>query len=351
MCVAITMAPGTILTEDEVVRMDRANADGVGVAWANGSVVEWWKTTQVDPVDVARMITEFKELPRLVHFRLATAGGARPELCHPFEIGPLASYGEATSKTVVVGKSSKVLIHNGHWHKWNELSGFLNKANLLPPGHWSDSRLAAFLANEDPTWLEEVNGRIAVMLNTGATHRLGDWSELREGIHVSNCHWQTASVPRGGYTGYRRWKGWGWDEEEWAAFMAEEAEKEQQETKKIIAALEAEEAKKKETNAEKRERKRQARAEKRAKAYGGRAEEDTQELPIEQLGCNFHESGYCYNHRTAADHNVNDPQSTKLDTTPFQASNGLWYRGVEVKGNFTVVEITPPCGEGGACGC
>lgn len=224
MCVAITLKPGCNLSIDEVTKMNRNNADGVGIAWAKDGLVHWWKTTKVDPEYVARAIFMWKDYPRLVHFRLATAGGAKPELCHPFEIGPMAS-------CAVTGSGAKVMIHNGHWHRWDEVKAILDRENLLPNGPWSDSRLAAFLAHDDPEWLQALGGRVAILDGAGQVHRLGDWDKLRDGVMVSNKNWVDAKYTRGGYTGFKAWKGWNWSEEEHKAFwdeqrmMDEEAER------------------------------------------------------------------------------------------------------------------------------
>lgn len=215
MCVAITLKPNCNLSIDEVTKMHRNNADGVGIAWARDGLVHWWKTTKVDPEYIARAIYAWRDYPRLVHFRLATAGGAKTELCHPFEIGPLA-------KCSQTGSGGKVMIHNGHWHRWDEAKGILQKEGLLPEGPWSDSRLAAYLAHDDPEWLMALGGRVAVMSGDGEIARLGDWEKLREGIMVSNKNWVDAKYTRGGYTGFKQWKGWNWSEEEHNAFWAEQ---------------------------------------------------------------------------------------------------------------------------------
>lgn len=219
MCVAVTLKPGSYLDLDEVVKMHRNNADGVGIAWAREGAVQWWKTVKVDPEYITKAIAVWKDYPRLVHFRFATAGGARPDLCHPFEIGPLAN-------CRVTGIGSKVMIHNGHWSRWDEVKRLLDRENLLPDGPWSDSRLAAYLAHEDPEWLTALGGKVAVMDGAGEIQRLGSWEQIREGVMVSNTNWQTTTFQRGGYQGYRAWKGWQWTEEEAKAFFEEKAAEE-----------------------------------------------------------------------------------------------------------------------------
>jgi hypothetical protein len=238
MCVAVTLAPGSTLTRDEVERMNRSNSDGVGVAWAHNGAVHWFKTTKVEPEHIERLIYYWSNFPRLVHFRLATAGGTRSDLCHPFEVGPLAS-------CRTQGSSGKVMIHNGHWGRWSEVHALLEAEDLLPDkGPWSDSRLAAYLAHADPDWLQALGGRVAMMDGEGKVDRMGDWQQLRQGIYVSNKIWDYNNYRRGGYTGYGEWKGWEWDEHDWAEYMAasEEREKKDAEEQKKLAEAEKAEA-------------------------------------------------------------------------------------------------------------
>lgn len=217
MCVAITMDEGTELTLDEVVKMNRSNADGVGVAWVRNGTVQWYKTTRGDLRTIALMINHWKGVPRLVHFRFATVGGTRPDLCHPFEVGPMAS-------CKPVDSSQLVMIHNGHWSRWKEVHDLLEKEDLLPDkGPWSDSRLAALMMHQNMDWVHALGGRVATMDHEGTITRWGSWDELRPGVFVSNKTWDTTGTyKRGGYTGYRQWKGWDWDDKDWAAFEEEQ---------------------------------------------------------------------------------------------------------------------------------
>lgn len=221
MCVAVSIMPGEYLTELEVEKMHICNSDGAGVAWVDNGTVRWFKTTKVDLEHIYKVIHYHKDRPRLVHFRLSTAGGVTPFLCHPFEIGPLAN-------NRPIGEAAKVMIHNGHWGRWDELYELLKKEGALPDqGPWSDTRLIAYLASDNPDWLEVLGGRVATLDAAGQFTHLGDWQELRQGIKVSNKHWDTATprYRRGGYQGYNKWHGWGWTEEELAAYEQEKKEK------------------------------------------------------------------------------------------------------------------------------
>jgi hypothetical protein len=234
MCVAVILNPGATLKRTEIEKMYMSNADGVGVAWAKDGVVRWYKTTKVSFEYITKLVANWADYPRLVHFRYSTAGGVRPDLCHPFEIGPLA-----TCKPI--HETQLAMIHNGHWGRWDEVRDLLKGEGLLPDaGPWSDTRLAALLAYSDIEWLNALGGKVAIMSGDGDIKTLGHWEELREGIWVSNKAWETSSYKRGGYTGFKNWKGWEWDDVDWDAYAAEqEAEKkaEEEEDAKRMAAV------------------------------------------------------------------------------------------------------------------
>lgn len=206
MCVAITLEPGVDLTLDEITKMDRANADGVGMAWVEDHGVAWWKTIKVNPEEVLDHLKLTNYSRRLLHFRYATVGGVKDELCHPFDISP-------ESVCTPTGLTDKVMIHNGHWHRWSDAHKLLQEEDLLPDkGPWSDTRLAAYLAHTNEDWLIAIGGRVATLDKSAEMVRRGDWDELRDGIYVSNKGWQTATTRRGGYPGYKGWQGWGDDQ-------------------------------------------------------------------------------------------------------------------------------------------
>ncbi len=233
MCVAISMDPGTELTEEEVLKMNRSNADGAGFAWARDGVVHWFKTKEPNPFKFHRMVNYWRDYPRLVHFRLSTAGGVKDELCHPFEIGPMAS-------AASIGKGNKVMIHNGHWGRWGDVFDIMKKEQLIPDsGPWSDTRLGAWLASFDEDWLDTMEGRVATLDGAGNRVLRGAWEGLRDGIKVSNKYWDhDYNYTRSGKD--RNWRGWGWTEKQWENWEAHQKEiHEQEEAAREVKAIEA----------------------------------------------------------------------------------------------------------------
>lgn len=238
MCVAVTLNPGATLTEEEVFKMGMANGDGFGFAWAEDGIVNWWKTLQYDVDYLTHLINSYKEFPRFVHFRLSTVGGVKVELCHPFEVGPMAT-------AAVQGHAQKVLMHNGHWSMGDDIFKILRKEGGLPDdGPWTDTRLAALLASRDELWLTVVTGKVATLDGDGTIKTHGFWDDLRTGIKVSNKYWNhDHQFPRHGSN--RHWQGWGWNEVHWKNHDAWKKQKEKDE---------AEERKKREEEEDKKDK-------------------------------------------------------------------------------------------------
>lgn len=221
MCVAVTLQPGAELTEEEIYKMGNANGDGFGFAWAEDGVVHWWKSIEYNVEYFHHLVRSLKEFPRFVHFRLATIGGVRVDLCHPFEIGPMAACQER-------GHGNKVMMHNGHWYRSGEIFDILKREQALPDnGPWSDTRVAALMAAQDEDWLTVVTGRVATLDGAGNMRLLGSWDKLRDGILVSNKGWDHEYNYRRTGAG-RRWEGWGWNEKNWLEKEKHDKEKEKE---------------------------------------------------------------------------------------------------------------------------
>ncbi len=163
--------------------MEWLNDDGAGVAWVENSAVHYAKGLRsFELFDMASSI----EGPRLVHFRMATAGGDSPLLCHPFPITRKA-------ELRLQGWADSVLIHNGHW-SGHELAETL--MGPLPKGPWSDTRLMARIlalrARVDvwAEWLvkDQHVGKLATLDKEGTLAMYGNWTE-HNGAYYSNMHW------------------------------------------------------------------------------------------------------------------------------------------------------------------
>lgn len=130
-------------TEEMVERAWTANDDGFGVAWREregDDVLVHWKKG-IDKVEEAKELCATLPLPYIAHFRIASIGGVKKTLTHPFLVDKSAS-------TALEGKTKGlVMFHNGHWQDWNKeaWNAMINSNNKPPAGDWSDSRAIAWM--------------------------------------------------------------------------------------------------------------------------------------------------------------------------------------------------------------
>ncbi len=191
MCVAV-ICRGAFPDSSELDAMEKRNADGAGIAWLKDGQVTWKKG--IDAEEIHAMITK-KEvaLPAFIHFRVASTGGIRPELCHPFPITKAAS-------TDLTGSANAVLMHNGSWSYWGNkvLETVIEKDFPAVEGYWSDSRAMAYLADKHGLGiLNMINGqRIAVMDKAGKMTFWGDWTkDYTRDMYYSNSLWKSEVKP------------------------------------------------------------------------------------------------------------------------------------------------------------
>jgi hypothetical protein len=179
MCV-ILIAEDRPLTEAMVDRPMAANRDGNGLAWIDANTVHFARGLSAPAV--RRLVVDLP-LPYVFHARIATVGGVRRDLCHPFPLDRRLRPG------TLRGTSSRgVLFHNGHWSEWRDYE------DASGPGAWSDSRAMArlvsrfghdVLAHVVPT-----TQRVALLTRDGV-ERFGDgWYPPEDGIWASNRAWQ-----------------------------------------------------------------------------------------------------------------------------------------------------------------
>lgn len=168
--------------------MEEHNPDGAGIGWTENGKVHWLKGLNAKEVD-----EWLDQLPRplFIHFRWATAGGKRAELCHPFPLNPSVDLR-------VTGNSGALMMHNGHWSDWESYQKMVaDDENPLPDGPWSDTRLAALLMARFPDQVGEVakimGGKVAIMNGKGKVRMFGSWSTLERypGAFFSNTYWES----------------------------------------------------------------------------------------------------------------------------------------------------------------
>lgn len=182
MCV-IAVAQDKALTEEHVKRMFGANRDGAGIAWRENGKLQWRKGLDEDQMkDLCLTVP----IPYVAHFRIASCGGIKPELTHPFPIGKDASLALKGATT------GAVLFHNGHNHKWKDylLQMALNGMKL-PTGPWSDSRLMAWVAAHAGNHVLPFFEEKLVVFSMNDMEILGTGWSLVDDLYVSNRTWES----------------------------------------------------------------------------------------------------------------------------------------------------------------
>jgi hypothetical protein len=157
------------------------NPHGGGIAWRRAGAVEWTKTNS--PRDIFRIANNATgEI--VIHLRIATVGGVKDELRHPFPVTP-------RSRLDQHGRCDAVLFQNGTWRGYKEaLEHAAKDGHKAPQGAMSDTRAAAFLCSiYGRNFLNKLTPSRWVYFSAKETCTFGDWFK-QEGIWFSNLNWQ-----------------------------------------------------------------------------------------------------------------------------------------------------------------
>lgn len=189
-------------TADELRACAAANPDGNGVAWVEDGLVRFEKG-----IALAQVEERVRAAPSwwAAHFRIGTAGGKSPELCHPFPV-------ERDVPLALSGSAKSVLFHNGHVGDWEEtvLARILSSPDAVevPPGAWSDSRAYAWLvARHGRNVLSFASGKWLLLTRSGPRIFPGSqagWSKVGS-VWYSNTNWvsRTSSCGTSSFFGSR----------------------------------------------------------------------------------------------------------------------------------------------------
>lgn len=147
-------------SEEMVERAWDHNKDGAGFAWREGDEVFWEKGVMTLPR--AKELAANLPLPYVAHFRVASVGGVKESLTHPFSVSK-------DVKLELAGKTKgAVLFHNGHWSAWSDktLDAAIHSNNKVPEGSdWSDSRAMAWLVHiYGPGFMELLTSQKGVLM-------------------------------------------------------------------------------------------------------------------------------------------------------------------------------------------
>jgi len=148
MCVIICVQHGDFPTLETLKSAEALNSHGGSIAWLNKdgskSYAKGIKAKKIWKL-ICNKLVPANVQTAIIHFRIASIGKVKPQLCHPFEITEDVRLNMKVSNT-----DSELLFHNGTWSEWAEyLIEFMKEQKVpipLPKGEYSDSRVMAFLS-------------------------------------------------------------------------------------------------------------------------------------------------------------------------------------------------------------
>jgi hypothetical protein len=172
-------------TEYMVQRMWEQNSHGGGVAWREDGQVKWKKGLNLADM---KQLAGALPLPYILHFRIASVGGAKKELTHPFAVDDFLQSSLALEGSTKGG----VLFHNGHWNDW--FGELLRTAALyreqVPTGVYSDTRAMAWMTSHyGQGFLDALDEKTVILTPDDLSVTVGGgWVEV-EGVWCSNDYW------------------------------------------------------------------------------------------------------------------------------------------------------------------
>lgn len=160
MCVIVTAVPGAMPEPEDILAMSEANPDGGGVSWWDGEF------KNVDPLKVVGFIyshwLQLRDVPCLIHFRLATHGAVEPRNCHPFR----------TDRGYIA--------HDGIAHDYQVGSYASDSRNMV----------AAWIRSGYNNSMFDGQGHVVLITPHGCLKWLdGEPIEYSHGVWVSNMFW------------------------------------------------------------------------------------------------------------------------------------------------------------------
>jgi predicted glutamine amidotransferase len=167
------------------------NIHGGSIGWLNKDGTKSYKKG-IKAKEISKIIKK-QLIPKgittaIIHFRIASVGGVKRNLNHPFEISSRVELNMENYNT-----TKDLLFHNGTWDEYAEvLVDYLKsskKPQFIPRGNYSDSRIMAYLAYKMGTkqMAKQVTGwnKVAVITSKGIIKYGAGWCNI-EGNQCSN---------------------------------------------------------------------------------------------------------------------------------------------------------------------
>lgn len=185
MCVIICVENGEYPSKKTLKNAESVNNDGGSIAWLNKDGTKSYKkgikSKEIHSIINKRLIPQGIETA-IIHFRIASIGGVKKKLCHPFEIS-----GKVELNMEHMNTTRDLLFHNGTWSEYAEvLVEYLKSVKtpqLIPRGEYSDSRIMAYLASKigHKAMAKQVKGwnKVAILTDKGIKRYGSNWCDVK----------------------------------------------------------------------------------------------------------------------------------------------------------------------------
>jgi predicted glutamine amidotransferase len=190
-CVIICIDDGNYPSKKTLKSAEDMNSHGGSIAWLNKDGTKSYKKG-IKSGEISKIINK-QLIPKgiktaIIHFRIASVGGVKRNLNHPFEISNKVELNMENYNT-----TKDLLFHNGTWTEYTDaLVEYLRtskKTVTIPRGNYSDSRIMAYLAHKMGVkgMAKQVTGwnKVAVLTSKGI-HKYGEGWCSYKGNKVSN---------------------------------------------------------------------------------------------------------------------------------------------------------------------
>lgn len=199
MCIIAAKPAGVKMPKDEYIyNMFENNDDGAGFMYAVGGKVYIQKGYMqyadfLDAIEKLGAKYDLEKLPLVMHFRITTSGGTRPENCHPFpitdSIGMLKKLRSSTKLGVAHNGIIDITTTKETSDTMEYIVSQLSPLSRAVPKFYRDKNLMKMISNATTSKLAFLNGE-------GEIYTIGDFRK-EDGVLYSNNTYSYTFFSRG----------------------------------------------------------------------------------------------------------------------------------------------------------
>lgn len=215
MCIIAAKASGVAMPDRKTIRrMWDANPDGAGIMYIEKGCVRIEKgfmkyKSFAKKLDQLEHRLDMTQTPVVMHFRITTHGGTRPENCHPFPITDSIGALKKTQSSSDIGVAHNGIIPITPRKDISDTMEYI--ASQLAP---LKRALPRFYENKNAMLLikNAIDSKMAFLTKEGKIYTVGDFNE-HNGILYSNYSYDEHY---GYYRNLGKWSSYGaWGDDDW----------------------------------------------------------------------------------------------------------------------------------------